>query len=416
MTTNLTEVLHSIVPQTTFDCGQFGVFSSEALQGVYQDTMEMSGTIVGSAKPDVPEELLTELRGVLRTLLRKHIVDDRFGSRFEGGYSTIEVEHFASRSVLAAAVLDPVRVSAWICNWVNGKSVPYQRSAVLLGLSIDQPLEMDGGIYFHPLSTSSDVEGQLPRGTFFALAPSRIIGSVKVDIDCEIELSLCRPEEGNIPPDLTWPYGPVTRQTLDDLCEVLSLACNCYVAPVIQWSDYSEEIRMLGLVLGTIYSSREEDAFFWPDTALTNEHLEEVHGLLEKRAAGGLEGSGLDIAVNRWMRSKRQKSYVDKLVELRMALEALYLRGDRSELGFRLSNYGAWHLGANFTERNEYRKVLFRAYREASGAVHATEVKDTEANRKQLSEAQDLCRLGILKRLDETEAPNWNELILGKEL
>jgi len=28
--------------------------------------------------------------------------------------------------------------------------------------------------------------------------------------------------------------------------------------------------------------------------------------------------------------------------------------------------------------------------------------------------AQDLCRKGIMKRMNESEEPNWNELILGK--
>ena len=115
------------------------------------------------------------------------------------------------------------------------------------------------------------------------------------------------------------------------------------------------------------------------------------------------------------MRSKRQKGYVDKFIELRIALEALYLqgKGTRGEMGFRLANYGAWHLGADFAERRKYRTLLSRVYREASGAVHTAEVADTEANRELLSEAQDLCRMGILKRLDEGKAPDWDELILG---
>ena len=37
--------------------------------------------------------------------------------------------------------------------------------------------------------------------------------------------------------------------------------------------------------------------------------------------------------------------------KLRIALEALYLKGFDDELGFRVANYGAWHLGADFDQR-----------------------------------------------------------------
>ena len=102
---------------TTFDCGKFGVFSSEALQGIYRDAAEMSGIVVASAKPDVPKEVLRELADTLRALLGKYIVDDRFGIRVADvvgeGQSSIVIEDFASRSVLSGALLGPERVSEW---------------------------------------------------------------------------------------------------------------------------------------------------------------------------------------------------------------------------------------------------------------------------------------------------------------
>ena len=116
------------------------------------------------------------------------------------------------------------------------------------------------------------------------------------------------------------------------------------------------------------------------------------------------------------MRSKSRTNYPDQFIELRIALETLYLKGvDRGELGFRLSNYGAWHLGTGFEERQKYQKILNKAYGRGSRAVHTGEVKCSEEIRDLLYAAQDLCRKGILKRLEEGEEPNWNELILGNE-
>ena len=47
----------------------------------------------------------------------------------------------------------------------------------------------------------------------------------------------------------------------------------------------------------------------------------------------------------------------------------------------------------------------------ASTAVHRGEVGNTQENRRLLTDAQDLCRLGILKRIKEGGEPNWNALI-----
>ena len=87
-------------------------------------------------------------------------------------------------------------------------------------------------------------------------------------------------------------------------------------------------------------------------------------------------GSGnLRIAIDRWKRSKRRNTPLeDRLIDLRIALETLYLKdfvNERSgEMRFRLSLFGAWHLGATLEDRRDIRKTLRDAYGRASGAVH----------------------------------------------
>ena len=249
MTRDLTEVLYSIVPQATFDCREFGLFSPEALQSVYQDAKEMRG-IVASAKLNVPEDLLAELTDVMRTLLREYIVDDRFGSSLDhvaGESSSITVEGFAESSVISAAVLGPEKISEWVCDWVNGKPVPYQLHAVLLGLTAVQPLEMEGGVRFRTISDFPDVGDDLLIDSIYPIAPSTLIGALKVDITCEVGVSVCKPGNIQHSPVRTWEYGSVSRNTVDELCEALSLACNCYVSPVVQWPDFDDEVKILGI-------------------------------------------------------------------------------------------------------------------------------------------------------------------------
>ena len=84
---------------------------------------------------------------------------------------------------------------------------------------------------------------------------------------------------------------------------------------------------------------------------------------------------------------------------------------------FRLALFGAWHLGVDFEERKKVRRKLRDAYDTASGAVHGGDLKKTLAIRELLSDAQDLCRRGILKMLREgyPSQEHWGDLILGAE-
>ena len=127
----------------------------------------------------------------------------------------------------------------------------------------------------------------------------------------------------------------------------------------------------------------------------------------------------LKIAVDRWRRSMADDAELeDRYIDLRIALEAIYLKdfaNERSqEMRFRLALCGAWHLGADFEARRSIRKALRDAYDTASKAVHEGELP--KAARPALSTAQNLCRRGILKLLREGPPDDWGDLVLGAEL
>ena len=120
------------------------------------------------------------------------------------------------------------------------------------------------------------------------------------------------------------------------------------------------------------------------------------------------------------MRSKDDEAeFVDRFIDLRIALESLYLKDfpneTSQEMRFRLSLFGAWHLGADQAERSNIRKQLRQAYDTASGAVHSGGVERTPENERLLADAQRLCREGILKLLADGAPRDWGDLILGVE-
>ena len=126
----------------------------------------------------------------------------------------------------------------------------------------------------------------------------------------------------------------------------------------------------------------------------------------------------LGTATSRWMKSKNPSDgLVDQFVDLRMAIESLYLQDfaneQSQEMRFRLALFGAWFLGTDFQDRKLIRKTLRDAYDRASGAVHTGEIEFNAENRKLLADAQELCRRGILRMLKEGFPLDWGDLVLG---
>ena len=192
---------------------------------------------------------------------------------------------------------------------------------------------------------------------------------------------------------------------------MLSLSCNAHITWAVLWPDYWHESGAFssGAVYSRVSYGNRED-LHKGQIPLAPDQLEFASSLLKKRFR--LQDVGVGRAIRRWMRSKRSQEFTDQFIELRVALETLYPTGG-TELGFRIANYGAWHLGDSFSRRKEYRKVLSKAYGLASNGVHKGSVGDTSKNRQTLTRAQDLCRDGIIKRLHESEKPEWEDIILG---
>lgn len=134
----------------------------------------------------------------------------------------------------------------------------------------------------------------------------------------------------------------------------------------------------------------------------------------------------LHIPVDRWIKSKAEDNPVDKIIDLGIALESLYLSGTESknEIRFRFSLHAAWHLGKDKKHREELMKEFKAIYDWRSAVVHTGKLPEKGKGKKKkpytqeevrefIRNAQDLCRDSILKILEDEEFPDWNNLILG---
>ena len=78
------------------------------------------------------------------------------------------------------------------------------------------------------------------------------------------------------------------------------------------------------------------------------------------------------IAIARFNRQYSRENDIDKLIDLVVGFESLYLRGITSELEFRLATRAATHLGREPSQRKKIYDCLSTAYRLRSEIIHGT--------------------------------------------
>lgn len=418
----LMHLLRTAVERATFSTRRHGVLDSAGFLNLYRDNGNLLQAQLLALEPDLEQGLRAELTDCLQSLLTEFLDGDHIGIGFGslvGGRHILRLPELVSRVVCTAVMLGPDTAVELLCGWAKGRTVPYRLNALLSNITSQHPMEMAGGIHLQPLpGRSSQLATYVPETLLAMLHEGERIGGLKLTIPCELTPAFFRPGEGNpVPQQQRWVHGDIPANWANIFCEALSLVLNHCVTWTVSWAD-CEAARAFGVggslasmnyMLGPHFGSPPGD------TMLSEAHLPEVTSLLSKRLTKGSKRESLSIAIDRWMRSKATPRSIDQLIELRVALEALYLKGNKGEVGFRLANYGAWHLGASFDERRKYQKTLKRAYDLASNVVHPRAVKHKDKDYEVLIDAQNLCRKGILQRLDETKEPNWNELILGKD-
>ena len=124
----------------------------------------------------------------------------------------------------------------------------------------------------------------------------------------------------------------------------------------------------------------------------------------------------LQIAIDRWIMSKTDRSRVDRMIDLGKALEALYVtREDRISNQF--CHRASWYLGENPVHQQELETELEAIYDYRSAGLHNREVgEDVQVGDQSVPisdlviKTQNLCRKSILQIIKDGQFPNWNTL------
>ena len=204
-----------------------------------------------------------------------------------------------------------------------------------------------------------------------------------------------------------------TRDEIDSFQEsftqALSLILNHRIQITYRWFCLGEE-RTFNLRDGSVAWPRPANRFRIPEEA-SEADIEKAKCLYERVVDfDSNDCTKLQIAIDRWIKSKASGNDVDRIIDLGIALEALYVtRKDKIERQFchRASLYLAEDVASP--------EKLEAIYKYRSDVVHNRRFgEEVEAQSVSVSKlvksAQCLCRKSILSIVNEGKFPDWDTL------
>ena len=312
--------------------------------------------------------------------------------------------------------------------------VSFQYIALLKGIKIESEIQISEGIRLVPLPLSTgDLSRYLPDNVNFAMSEwSLPRGETMLVIDATVSPVFHKPypelfddyHENKLPFQVEVTNRGFSNFKVEgfyrNFCRALSLSCNSAVQNLIEWRRLPQDkLFNLGIFAVSGFSFQDNGYAFRSCADISVAQIDKAKRLY--KILVGLNSNvsrKLQIPIDRWIKSKAESNPVDKLIDLRIAFEALYLSriDSKTELRFRFSLHAAWYLGKDETHRQELMKDFKKIYDWCSTAVHTGKLPKKAKNRSEfIEEAQNLCQDSILKILEDGEFPDWNNLILGAD-
>ena len=338
------------------------------------------------------------------------------------------VEHFSKSMVRCAALFGVSETVDAVLSLVEGNTAKYTQVVVLDGVS---PSPKKEGVDLWSGASLTDWDqafgDQLSESTL-GIPDALLTQTTYADTNMfrfgRSNTLLCiertggpiirRLEDAELGPG--GPYVPISPHQLSTEIAIsaLSLAVNHPILEICSWHWYDAKVQAL---LGYRNELALDQNMGGPRLSrgrfIGADNVPLVRNIHEGLSQQGVF-ENLRVPIQRWRRSKAARNGVDLAIDLRIALESLFLdAGNNDELSFRLALRAAWYLGAEGHECARIFDALRKAYSIGSKAVHTGEGYDYMIPAG-LAEAQDVCRRAILRRIIEGgKPPDWNEIVLG---
>ena len=321
-----------------------------------------------------------------------------------------------------AIVRGPLYTADAFYRCVERTTATYQRFGLLTGARVDQELQISPGIRLVPTPKStSELPSHLPRWP--SISPVDLLGRTLIAIDYDISPVFLNPRLNEM--DTRSPFTDSAANAdypdfnIERFCEAFSLAGNASIVCAANWThiEPTEIFNVWAAYRGGSHSYIPGLVHRMGSVNITQDDISEALAIyrgmqdLPPRVA-----TKLRVPIDRWIKSKANRSPVDTFIDLGIALESLYLQDidNTSELGFRLRLRAAWYLAEDQAGRGKIMKDLRDVYGLRSKAVHTGDIGSRRDFAVLLERGQQLCQQSIVKVIRNGGFPDWNQLVLGE--
>ena len=386
----------------------------------------------------VNETMKSKLLDFIREEFAAFIHEDQIQSAsfFMGGVLRpgYPLDYLLKQLLKIAIVLGVEKATSDFDRCTENTSGSFQYRAILEGIRVEKQMKVFEGMQILPLPQStSELPRYLPLNFEIYRGSLDFLGKTLFVINASVSPIFCKPfldYPDHLPfrAEVTGEEFPKFQADdfYEKFCQVLSLVCNSAVQTSLQWHFLGkhELFNLNPLGVNGISWCPGVDRF-GNSTAAGETEIEEAKCLYQNLVKlDSKVREKLQIPIDRWIKSKTSQSAVDKIIDLGIALEALYLsEGTKEQLTLQFRLRAAWHLRKNKEQRKALMKEFKAIYDWRSTVVHTGKLpnkkKKTPFTPEEveafITNAQNLCRDSIMKILEEGKFPDWNDLILGEE-
>ena len=376
--------------------------------------------------PRVREAVVDLLRSELKEFLHEDRTYTATFAIFGGLGSGSSIDEILKNLVKAAVVGTPQAAAKAFYDEIARGYLPFQEFFLLTGVKVESEVQVFDGISLIPLPNSTqDLPGYLP--IFFGGRESPdVLSKTLLRVNMIVSPVLHRPKQNytlRSGPDRHFTRAVLSTDQTDfnpaKFFQALTFVGGSPVLSALRWTHMSDE-HIFGLRIGpgSGYSSSSIGA---PSTTLSDAQVRDAADFYGKIMGLSQEvEKSLQIPIDRWMNSKTHQGYVDKMIDLGIAMESFYLRGISEQLTFRFRLRGSLHLGEDLVERKRLLREFRDIYKFRSQAVHEGTLPEQVTVDGQsipigqyIDRSQELFRRSLTKVIDTGVLPDWERLELG---
>ena len=383
-------------------------------------------------------ETEAELLKAINEVLADYIKDGEIYTCVQRYVSGKQIEAIMRKLLVRAITDGPQNAAQALLNSTTDSSCVFYKYVLITGVQIPEKMDIVDGMTLIPLPNSiADFPYHIPSipdapDNMKEIGIRGLEAKTLVRTECETYPILKRPEG-----EYTLTSGPERHFTIkskvencqdheiDILLQSLSLVGECKAKAVMAWESYlNYEVFDTGpsVSLDRIgYITLGPGQWSHTATQLSKSQMRSVKDTfvtLTQSPANLWES--LNIPISRWAESLDAKSEIDKIIDLSIALESLYVTDGRSGPGVLLALHAAWHLGKSKSDRKNLRNEFQQFYRMRSDAIHAGKLRDRWSNpqfntQNIISRFQKLGREGIISIIRAGKRPCWKDLVMGDD-